>query len=329
VDKTRCQIFSLKKKRKRICRKIKKRVIHSLDAFATARMTIFPFSDILCAMQSIDGRALAASIRKQTADDIMASQLHPKLAVLLVGDDPASHTYVNLKEKAAREVGIVTDVRRLPAETTNLEILHIVEKWNADNTVDGILIQLPLPNGLDEDAAIAAVDPKKDADGFHPSTVAALLAGQGTIIPPLHEGILRLIAATDIAPNGATATVIANSETFSKPLVFLLEKAGSLVAAVSPDELDREALAMSQIVVIAIGRAGFLKRGMVSANACIIDVGTNRNEDGKLVGDVDAESLADLDGWLSPVPGGVGPMTIAMLLKNVVHLSKLRSHSPL
>ena len=275
-------------------------------------------------MQTIDGRALAASIRKQTASDIAAGQLHPKLAVLLVGDDPASQTYVNLKEKAAQEVGIATDIRRLPADTTIVEIRNIVEQWNADETVDGILIQFPLPNGLDEDAAISAVDPKKDADGFHPSNVEALVSGRGKIIPPLHEGILRLISATDVAPNGATATVIANSSIFSKPLAYLLEKAGSLVAVVSPDELDREALAMSQIVVIAIGRAGFLKRGMVSAGACIIDVGTNRTDEGKLVGDVAAESLKDIDGWLSPVPGGVGPMTIAMLLKNVVHLAKLR-----
>jgi methylenetetrahydrofolate dehydrogenase (NADP+)/methenyltetrahydrofolate cyclohydrolase len=281
----------------------------------------------LRAMKSIDGRALAATIRAELKTKVAVSGLHPKLAVLLVGDDPASQLYVSLKEKAAAEVGITTDIHRLPADTTTEELVHVVETWNADPSVTAILVQLPLPAGQDTDAIINAIDPMKDADGFHPKNVDALVAGTGTIIPPLHEGILRLIAATDVAPNTAKVAIIANSDEFSKPLSYLLGKAGAFIETMRPDDLNREALAKAQIVVIAVGRENFLRRGMVSADTCIIDVGTNQAEDGKTVGDVDAGSLTELDGWLSPVPGGVGPMTIAMLLKNVFHLAELSSSS--
>ncbi|MFZ2804262.1 MAG: bifunctional 5,10-methylenetetrahydrofolate dehydrogenase/5,10-methenyltetrahydrofolate cyclohydrolase [Patescibacteria group bacterium] len=276
-------------------------------------------------MKLIDGRALAQDARAQLKKDIASSGLHPKLAVLLVGDDAASRLYVSLKEKAAAEVGIATEVVRVSAFTPTTELIDQINTWNADPSVSGILIQLPLPEGHDTQAVIAAMDPKKDADGFHPKNVEALLAGNGTIIPPLHEGILRLIGATDVVVNGAKAVIIANSEEFSKPLNYLLTKAGSFVTIMSPEDIDRKTLANAQIVVIAVGRTGFLKRGMVSAGTCIIDVGTNQNSDGKTTGDVDATSLQDLDGWLSPVPGGVGPMTIAMLLKNVFHLATLSS----
>lgn len=274
-------------------------------------------------MTPINGRALAAAIRAEIKQDITSLGFQPKLAVLLVGDDPASHLYVSLKEKAAAEVGILTQGRTLPSTTTTDELIAIIREWNTDSTVDGILIQLPLPQGIDEDTVIAAMDKAKDADGFHPKNVKALEAGHGNIIPPVHEGILRLIGATDVVPNGAQAALIANSEVFAAPLAHLLRKSGAVVEFFKPDEIDRETLAKAEIVVIAVGRAGFLKRGMVSPGVCIIDVGTNRVGEKKVVGDVDAESLKDVPGWLSPVPGGVGPMTIAMLLKNVVHLAKL------
>lgn len=275
-------------------------------------------------MKLIDGRELAKTIRTTLTRDVDSSGLQPKLAALLVGEDPASALYVSMKEKAAREAGIATDIRRLPADAGDAELIALIESWNADETVDAILVQLPLPPNHDTDAVIAAIDPRKDADGFHPKNVESLISGNGRIIPPLHEGILRLIGATDVAPNTATAAVIANSEAFSKPLTYLLEKAGSNVTTMPPDELDRKALALANIVVIAIGRPGFLRRGMVSADACIIDVGTNKTPGGKTVGDVDTQSLADLPGWLSPVPGGVGPMTIALLLQNVFNLAKMR-----
>lgn len=273
-------------------------------------------------MQLIDGKGLAASVRAGLKDEIASRGLHPKLAVLLVGDDAASRLYVDLKEKACHEVGISTDIRRLTSETSDEEIISIISSWNSDASVHGILVQLPLPPGHDTDSVITTIDPTKDADGFHPENVAKLLAGEAAIIPPVHEGILRLIGASDVPPNRTPAVVIANSDIFSVPLVHLLKTAGAFVRSYTPDTLDSEAVRESKIIVLAVGREKFLTRDLISSGACVIDVGTNKNADGKVVGDVDAEHVMDIPGWLSPVPGGVGPMTIAMLLKNVVELSK-------
>ncbi|MFH1620947.1 MAG: bifunctional 5,10-methylenetetrahydrofolate dehydrogenase/5,10-methenyltetrahydrofolate cyclohydrolase [Patescibacteria group bacterium] len=272
-------------------------------------------------MKKIDGRALSAKIREDIKELIKNTNISPKLAVLLVGGDPASHLYVSLKEKAAAEVGIQTTEKKLPASVTTEELISIIEPWNNDPEINGILVQLPLPQGIDEDAVIAAMDPKKDADGFHPENIKALLEGRGHIIPPVHEGILRLIGATDTVINGAHAVIIANSEIFSKPLNYLLQKAGATVKVFMPQEIDRETLAHADIIVIAIGQADFLKRGMISPGACVIDVGTNKIPENRIVGDVDEKTLEEVTGWLSPVPGGVGPMTIAALLKNVVNLA--------
>jgi len=273
-------------------------------------------------MNLIDGRTLARTIRDEIKAEIAAKHLTPKLGVLLVGDDAASHLYVNLKEKAANEAGIATDIRRLPATTPDDELKNIIESWNTDTAVNAILVQVPLPEGHDTDAIIAKMNPQKDVDGFHPSTVAALYEGRATIISPVHEGILRLIASTDVAVNTAKTTIVANSDVFSKPLEYLLRKAGAFVEMMSPDSLDRAALLQSKMIVIAVGRAKLLDRSMISSGSVVIDVGTNKTPEGKTIGDVDAESVKDLPGWLSPVPGGVGPMTIAMLLKNVVEMAK-------
>ncbi|MBI5655192.1 bifunctional 5,10-methylenetetrahydrofolate dehydrogenase/5,10-methenyltetrahydrofolate cyclohydrolase [Candidatus Uhrbacteria bacterium] len=273
-------------------------------------------------MNKIDGKSLAASIREGLKREIAESGLRPKLGVLLVGENPASNLYVGLKEKAAHEVGIETDVRRLPSTATDDELKSIIREWNSDDSVTGILVQLPLPPGHDTDAVIQTMLPRKDADGFHPKNLEALYAGEGTIVPPLHEGILRLIAQTEIMPNLAHAVIIANSDTFSKPLEYLLKKVGAFVQTFNPDDLDDEIVSQADIIVIAVGRAKFLKRSLVKSSACIIDVGTNKTVEGKTVGDVDAENMSDIPGWLSPVPGGVGPMTIAMLLKSVFELAK-------
>jgi len=275
-------------------------------------------------MERIDGKALAQTIRSQVKDDIAATGLHPKLAVLLVGDDPASNIYVNLKEKACAEAGIVTDTRRLPTSASDADLIALVRQWNADETVDAILVQIPLPPGHDENTVIAAMDPRKDVDGFHPENAAAILNGTGTLFPPVHEGILRLIGATEVKLNGSKAAVIANSDTFADPLVRLLATAGSSAVKTPPDDPDRDAIKDADIVVIAVGRAKFLTAGMIKPGACVIDVGTNRTPEGKVVGDVDAESVKDMPGWLSPVPGGVGPMTVALLLKNTLELAKRR-----
>jgi methylenetetrahydrofolate dehydrogenase (NADP+)/methenyltetrahydrofolate cyclohydrolase len=274
-------------------------------------------------MKIIDGKTLAAELRAELKKEIAESGLRPKLGVLLVGENPASHLYVKLKEKAAAEAGIETDIRRLPSTAADEELFEIIRGWNDDEAIHGILVQLPLPAGHDTDAVVNSILPRKDADGFHPKNLDALYAGEGRIVPPLHEGILRLIGQTDVMPNLAHAVIIANSEIFAKPLEFLLKKAGAFVQTFGPDDAEREAaLTEADIIVIAVGRTNSLKRNLVKSGACIIDVGTNKTEDGRTVGDVDAESLRDIPGWLSPVPGGVGPMTIAMLLKTVFELAK-------
>lgn len=275
-------------------------------------------------MQQIDGKGLAQRILTNVQQTIEDTGLEPKLAVLLVGDDPASHVYVNLKEKRASELGIATDIRRVSALTTDEDLKTIIEEWNADESVDAILIQVPLPEGHDTDALIATMDPRKDVDGFHPSNAAALLAGEATLFPPVHEGILRLIGATDRDMRGVKAVVIANSETFSAPLARLLTQTGCFVTETDPDHLERDAVHEADIIIIAVGRPGFLKRDIIKSGAVIIDVGTNRLSNGTLVGDVEAANIDDIPGWISPVPGGVGPMTIAVLLKNVVEIAKLR-----
>jgi methylenetetrahydrofolate dehydrogenase (NADP+) / methenyltetrahydrofolate cyclohydrolase len=279
-------------------------------------------SRIMPAMKRIDGRALAATIREEVRNEINTKDLHPGLGVLLVGDDPASHLYVQLKENAARDVGITTDIRRVAATVRDEELINIIQDWNADANINGILIQLPLPTGHNTDAIVAAMDPKKDADGFHPVTVKKLQQGDAVILPPVHEAVLRLIAATGTDPRGKSVTVLANSQIFADPLTHLLQKAGCITRTMHPDELDGDILRSSDIIVSAVGRAGFLGPDLVQPGAIVIDVGTSRDEvTGQIRGDADVAAFEQTDGWITPVPGGVGPMTVALLLKNVLTLT--------
>ncbi len=278
-------------------------------------------------MHLIDGKALALNIRATVADEVRALGFSPQLGVLLVGDDAASKLYVTRKKKAGEEAGIRIDLRHLPAETSDEEVLSLIETWNHNQDVDAILVQIPLPAPHDEHRVIGAIDPAKDVDGFHPKNVEALLAGQGTIIPPVHEGILRLINEAPITVNGSQAVVLANSDVFAKPLVRLLTLAGMFVTAMHPDTLDKDLLKRADVVVIAIGRARFLFPGFTKPDAVIIDVGTNHDETGTLCGDVDIQAYEQTEAWITPVPGGVGPMTIAQLLQNVVRLARVRRSS--
>jgi methylenetetrahydrofolate dehydrogenase (NADP+)/methenyltetrahydrofolate cyclohydrolase len=275
-------------------------------------------------MQKIDGRAIAKTIREEVKKEVASLPSAPKLGVILVGDDPASHLYVGLKEKAAYEAGILTDIRKMPAGATDEEIIRVIAEWNNDPDVHAILVQLPLPPGHDTDRVIAAIDPKKDADGFHPENVKALERGQGTILSPVHEAVIRCIGAAGIDPRGKSAAVIANSETFAAPLTHILQKAGFVTAIMHPDDLDAGITASSDVIVIAVGRPRFLGAGLVKPGAIIVDVGTTKDENGKVRGDADADALQDVRGWITPVPGGIGPMTVALLLKNVVRLYKAR-----
>jgi methylenetetrahydrofolate dehydrogenase (NADP+)/methenyltetrahydrofolate cyclohydrolase len=263
-------------------------------------------------MQIIDGRALAARIRAEVKDETAALGRAPRLNVMIVGGDPASHLYVSLKKKAGEEAGIRVDVHGFEADAAQTELENAIRSWNEDADVDGILIQLPLPHGFDTDALVAAIKPEKDVDGFHPQT---------QVVSPVHEGILRLIAQSDLKLPGSRCVILANSHVFADPLARLLKTAGAIVTVMDPDQLDRELLKRADIVVVAIGRAAFVHPSFTKDDVVLIDVGTNKTDDGKTVGDADFEAYKKTGAWITPVPGGVGPMTIALLLRNVVRLA--------
>jgi methylenetetrahydrofolate dehydrogenase (NADP+)/methenyltetrahydrofolate cyclohydrolase len=271
-------------------------------------------------MQILDGRAMALKIREEVRSEIQSSGRSFGLGVLLVGNDQASRVYVDLKEKASVEAGIKTDIRRLPEQASDDELIRVIQSWNEDHSIQGILVQLPLPFGHDVGRVIMAIDPNKDVDGFHPVNIEKAKNGEAIILPPVHEAVIRFLGASGIDPRGKSATILANSDTFSDPLVRLLQKAGFITAVMSPDHLEAEVLRPSHVIITAVGRPGFLASDLVSQGTIVIDIGITKGDDGKVYGDADAGSLAKLEGWLTPVPGGVGPMTVALLLKNVVRL---------
>lgn len=278
-------------------------------------------------MTPINGKALANTIRAQVKEAAAQLPTPPGLGVLLVGDDPASHTYVNLKEKAAKEAGIHTDIQRVPASTSDDALEQVIQHWNNDPAIHGILIQLPLPPGHDTARLVNAMNPAKDVDGFHPKTIAALESEHATILSPVHEAVMRLIAATGMDPREKAATVIANSDTFSAPLTHLLKRAGFMTAVMHPDALDGEILRTSHVIISAVGRPGFIGADLVQPGAVVIDVGTTKDAQGRVRGDADAQALASIPGHLTPVPGGVGPLTVALLLKNTLELAKTAQHA--
>lgn len=275
-------------------------------------------------MHLINGTVLAKAIQEDVRLQVKTLKQPPILAVLLVGDDQASHLYVSMKKKRAEKAGIQIELIKAPASTTSEELIKTINSWNQREDVNGILVQIPLPDGIDENAVIAAIDPRKDVDGFHPDSVKALLAHEPSFVPPVHEGVLRLIAAAPLELAGKTAVVLVNSSIFGDPLVHLLKGTGLFVHRMAPDEIDQQILRRADVVVIAIGRTHFLHAGMTKKDAVIIDVGTNHDDKGNLCGDVDVATYEPYEAWITPVPGGVGPMTIALLLLNVVRAA-LRS----
>ncbi|HTK04514.1 MAG TPA: bifunctional 5,10-methylenetetrahydrofolate dehydrogenase/5,10-methenyltetrahydrofolate cyclohydrolase [Candidatus Eisenbacteria bacterium] len=271
--------------------------------------------------KTIDGKSLAKEIIARAKQDCAHLGFKPGLAVVLVGDDPASHLYVGLKEKACREVGIAFERLFFKADAPIGMIVRAVENLNKRQDVDAILVQLPLPAPLDANAVIMAMDPEKDVDGFHPDNVELLKNGAPRIIPGLAAGILALAKSTGEKLAGKTALVIANSIEFYAPVEVALRSAGLAPAYASPDDAATRSSA-ADVLVVAVGRAGFLTAGMVKPGAIVIDVGTNR-KDGKTVGDADP-SVAEVAGHLTPVPGGVGPVTVAMLVRNAIALARRR-----
>ena len=270
----------------------------------------------------IDGKAIAAGIREQVAREVRELG-HIGLATVLVGDDAASDIYIRLKQKAAAEVGIEAQDLRLPAETSEDELLGIVAGLNADDAVDGILVQLPLPVHIDEGRVIRSVAPAKDVDGFHPVNAGLLYLGTPGHVPATPLGIMELLAVSRVPLEGARAIVIGRSAIVGKPVAHLLLQANATVTICHSRtvELARHTVD-ADVLVAAVGVAGLVSPEMVKAGATVIDVGMNRTEAG-LVGDVDPGAMA-VAGRMTPVPGGVGPMTIALLLRNAVRAAKYR-----
>jgi methylenetetrahydrofolate dehydrogenase (NADP+)/methenyltetrahydrofolate cyclohydrolase len=276
----------------------------------------------------IDGKASAARLRAEVARDATAMRTRgivPTLAVVLVGDDPASAVYVRNKTKAAREAGVDVRDHKLAATTSQDELLALVRGLNDDSTVDGILVQLPLPKAIDEAAVIRSIDPRKDVDGLHPINLGYLAQGKPIFVPCTPKGCMRLLreAGADLA--GARAVVIGRSVLVGKPVALLLEGANATVTVCHSKTRDLAAeVARAEVVVAAIGRAEHVRGEWIRDGAFVIDVGINRTADGKLLGDVEYAAAAARARAITPVPGGVGPMTIACLLENTVEAARLR-----
>ena len=270
----------------------------------------------------IDGKALAAKVREEVAVEV-AELGHVGLATVLVGDDPASEVYISLKQKAAQAVGIDARDIRLPADTPEDELLALLAQLNADDEVDGLLVQLPLPGHIDESKAVEAIDPAKDIDGIHPMNAGRLYLGRPALVPGTPLGIMRMLEEYEIETEGARAVVVGRSIIVGKPIAHLLLQANATVTICHSrtEDLERHTLD-ADILVAAVGRLHVIAAEMVKAGAAVIDVGMNRTKEG-LFGDVDP-SAAEHAAYLTPVPGGVGPMTIAMVLKNTVTAARAR-----
>lgn len=270
----------------------------------------------------IDGKAVSKLLRKEITEGVEMIKaekgITPGLAVVLVGDDPASQTYVRNKEKSCIKVGMHSEVHRLPAETSEEELLKLVDQLNKDPKLHGILVQLPLPRHIDENKIIEAIDPAKDVDGFHPVNAGRLLIGQDSFLPCTPFGIMELLKQENVELKGKHAVVVGRSNIVGKPIALLLLQEHATVTICHSRTADLGAMTrQADVLVVAVGRPNFITGDMIKPGAVVIDVGINRVEDG-LVGDVDYESAKEVAGKITPVPGGVGPMTITMLLRNTL-----------
>ncbi len=279
------------------------------------------------AAKLIDGKTLAQSIREQIAKDVAElyakTGVRPGLAAILVGDDPASHLYVKNKQKACDAAGIYVDEHKLPATMSQADLLALIEKKNADPRVHGILVQLPLPKHIDSKVILDAVSPLKDADGFHPYNLGRLVEGNPVFEACTPKGVIKMIESTGVGIEGRRAVVVGRSNIVGKPVALMLLHRHATITICHSKTKDLPAVCReAEILVVAIGKAKFVTADMVREGAVVIDVGVNRLSDGTFVGDVDFGPVSQKAGWISPVPGGVGPMTITMLLHNTVESAK-------
>jgi len=277
--------------------------------------------------QLIDGKAAAARVRGEVASaamELRGRAISPTLAVVLVGDDPASAVYVRSKTKAAREANVDVRDHKLAASTTQAELLALVQSLNADPVVDGILVQLPLPAHIDSDAIIRSIDPAKDVDGLHPMSLGFLAQGRPTLVSCTPKGCMRLLADLEVPLAGARAVVIGRSVLVGKPIAYLLANANATVTMCHSRTKDLAAeVRRAEIIIAAVGKPEMIRGEWIADGAIVIDVGINR-VDGKLVGDVEFLAAAQRARAITPVPGGVGPMTIACLLENTVEAARRR-----
>ncbi len=276
----------------------------------------------------LDGKAIAARVRAEVKADVealAARGIVPGLHVVLVGEDPASAQYVRNKEKACAEVGIRGVTHRLPADTPEADVLALLARLNADPEIDGVLVQLPLPKHIDPDKVMDATDPARDVDGFHPVNLGRLIAGQPGVLPCTPAGVMRLIDEAGVPVEGRRAVVLGRSLIVGKPAALLLLARNATDTICHSRTVDLAArVAEADIVVAAIGKAGLVRGDWIKPGAVVIDVGTNRGPDGKFCGDVEFAVASQRAAAISPVPGGVGPMTIAFLMKNTVVAARAR-----
>jgi methylenetetrahydrofolate dehydrogenase (NADP+)/methenyltetrahydrofolate cyclohydrolase len=276
----------------------------------------------------IDGNKIAQevrhSVRKEALDFKEKTGIVPGLAVILVGEDPASQVYVGRKAKACAEVGFLSREYKLSADTSEAKLLNIIDELNADQVIHGILVQLPLPKHIHTDKIIAAIDPQKDVDGFHPYNVGGLVSGNPLFVPCTPRGIMELISRTGIELSGKEAVVVGRSNIVGKPMALLLLAQHATVTICHSRTKDLPAVTRrADVLIAAVGKPHMIKANMVKEGAVVIDVGVNRLENGKLAGDVAFDEVAAKASFITPVPGGVGPMTIAMLMKNTLDAARM------
>ena len=281
-------------------------------------------------MQLIDGKSLAQKVQKNVAKEVeelkQVKNIVPGLAVLLIGDDPASHAYVNMKAKACERVGFYSITHNMPDTISQDEIIATIEMMNANPRIDGILVQLPLPKHIDTDKILEVIDPKKDVDGFHAYNVGRLVTGLDSFVACTPLGVMKMFEEYNIDLEGKDVCVVGASNIVGKPMASLLLNANATVTITHIFTKDLKAhTSRADIVVVGVGVPGLIKEDMVKEGAIVIDIGINRIEDGSLVGDVDFENVASKCSYITPVPGGVGPMTIAMLLSNTLKSAKQRA----
>ena len=281
-------------------------------------------------MQLIDGKSLAMKVQENVAKEVeelkQVKNIVPGLAVLLIGDDPASHAYVKMKAKACEKVGFYSITHNMPDTISQDEIIATIEMMNANPRIDGILVQLPLPKHIDTDKILEVIDPKKDVDGFHAYNVGRLVTGLDSFVACTPLGVMKMFEEYEIELEGKDVCVVGASNIVGKPMASLLLNANATVTVTHIFTKDLKAhTSRADIVVVGVGVPGLIKEDMVKDGAIVIDIGINRIEDGSLVGDVDFKNVAPKCSYITPVPGGVGPMTIAMLLSNTLKSAKQRA----